>query len=196
MEFLPVLKGFDNLSKILKTESIRHEKALQTAIKVEGYRAMRLLKNQIQQGSPGGRKFRPLTFLARMAGGSGRLKPDKRLKGIGNLIRYKVLSTKPFSLAFGWLNHQVSESWKKIIERQQEGFATPLSRSDRLRIVGIGASFSARSKARTYAFLRKGTVSFRTPASPILDPFWATEKRTSILNIRNNYLRKLKGERI
>ena len=56
-------RGLEHLSRIYKTESKRQEKALNTAIKVEGFRLMRLLKEQIKAGAPGGQKFDPLTFL-------------------------------------------------------------------------------------------------------------------------------------
>lgn len=80
MKLKSTLKGLDHVGKILKTESARQEKALETAGKVEGFRLMRLLKKEIQAGAPGGRRFKHLSYLARAWGGKGRLRPDKPLR--------------------------------------------------------------------------------------------------------------------
>ena len=44
------VKGLNKLKKDLKREGNRQEKAMQVAVRVEGYRLMRLMKKEIAKG--------------------------------------------------------------------------------------------------------------------------------------------------
>ena len=195
MKLTSTIRGLKKLDKVLKTESRRQEKLLETAVKVEGFRLMRQLKKEIREGSPGGRKFKGLTFLSRAWGGKGRLRPDKPLRALAIAVRYLV-NYRPFSMQIGWVGPRVSKSWKRIAEHQQEGFTRPVTKSRRAYFLSTGKALGKRSMAKKYMFLRKGTTRFETPARPIMDPFWRAERRRAFLNIRENYIKKLKGERI
>lgn len=188
-------KGFANLERILKTESARQEKALNTAVKVEGYRLMRLLKKQIRAGAPGGQKFPDLTYLSRVWTGGSRLGPNKPLKRLAVAVRYFVQNL-PFEFRVGWTGPKVSKSWKRIAKLQQEGFIRPVTQSLRKSFARSGSAMPIRSKAKIYMFLRKSTKTFKTPARPIIDPFWRSEKGRAWRNIRRNYQLKLQGRRI
>ncbi|HUT43524.1 MAG TPA: hypothetical protein VMW95_04230 [Desulfobacterales bacterium] len=183
-------KGFESLYKTLKTESKRQEKALNTAVKVEGFRLMRLLKKEIQSGAPGGRKFSPLTYMARARG--GRLRPNKPLRRLAIAVRYQV-QNNPFEMKIGWIGPRVSKSWKRIAEMQQEGFESGISESRRRYFRLKAGGLSRRSIARRYLFLKKSTRKLKTPARPIMEPFWRAQRDSAWRNIRRNYVAKLKG---
>ena len=185
--------GFEYLKKTLKTESKRQEKAMNTAVKVEGFRLMRLLKKQIQAGAPGGQKFHPLTFLSR-AWGSKRLRPNKPLRRLAIAVRYHVREKSPLEMHIGWVGPRTSKSWKRIAKLHQEGFESSVSDRRRAFFASRGYGMSKRGMARRYMFLRKSTTRFKTPARPILDPFWRAEKDRTWRNIQKNYRQKMKGE--
>jgi len=191
-----ITKGFAGLERTLKTEGKRQEKAMNTAIKVEGFRLMRLLKKQIQAGAPGGQKFEPLTYLARSFGGAGRLRPNKPLRRLAVAVRYFVKDQSPFDMRIGWVGPRTSKSWKRIAEMQQEGFESGMTEKRRRFFMFKGAAMSKRSAVRKYLFIRKTTTRFKTSPRPILDPFWRAEKDRAWRNIRRNYKLKLQGERI
>jgi len=192
-----VTKGFTGLEKTLKTEGRRQEKALNTAVKVEGFRLMRLLKKQIRDGAPGGQKFDPLTFLARRWGSKGnRLRPDKPLRRLAIAVRYHVKDQRPFDMRIGWVGPRTSKSWKRIAKLQQEGFTRSVAEKRRRSFAVLGAAMSKRSKARPYMFLKKSTKTLTTPARPIMDPFWRSERHRAWRNIQRNYRLKIKGQRI
>lgn len=193
MKLKSTLKGFDSLDRILKSESKRQDKALQLAIRVEGFRLMRLLKEQVKKGSPGGRRFKKLSYLSRAWGGKGRLRPDRPLSRLAVAIRYQIRND-PYSMQIGWVGPRVSKSWKRIAEKQQEGFDSPVSEARRAYFAGKGGRMGKRSVAKRFMFLRKGTKNFKTPARPILDPFWKEQRHQAILNIRKNHLTALRGK--
>lgn len=191
------VKGFTRIEKTLKTENRRQEKALNTSIKVEGFRLMRLLKKQIRAGAPGGKKFNPLTFLSRAWSGKGkRLGPNKPLRRLALAVRYFVKDQRPFDMRVGWVGPKTSKSWKRIAEKQQEGFTGQTTESLRETFRGMGSRMSKRSVARKYMFIRKSTARFKTPARPIMEPFWAAEHDRAWKNIQRNFRLKLKGQRI
>jgi len=192
-----VTKGFTQLEKAYKAEGKRQEKALNTAIKVEGFRLMRLLKQQIRAGAPGGRKFDSLTYLSRAWSGKGkRLGSNKPLRRLAIAVRYWVKDQRPFDMRIGWVGPKTSRSWKRIAQKQQEGFEHDISEARRRYFRSKGGEMSKRSVARKYMFIRKSTTKFRTPARPIMDPFWRAEKDRAWHNIRRNYRMKMKGQRI
>jgi len=186
-------RGLEHLQKTLKTESKRQEKALNTAVKVEGFRLMRLLKQQIKAGAPGGKRFESLSYLSRLWVGT-RLQPNKPLRRLAIAIRYHVKDKSPFDMRIGWVGPKTSKSWKRIAKLQQEGFTRPITPFMRRRIIEGGASLSKRRVARKYFFLRKSTTRFKTRPRPIMDPFWRAEKDRAWRNIQRNYRQKMKGE--
>ena len=192
-----VEKGFTQLEKVYRTEGKRQEKALNTAIKVEGFRLMRLLKQQIRAGAPGGKKFDPLTYLSRAWSGRGkRLGSNKPLRRLAIAVRYWVKDQSPFDMRIGWVGPKTSRSWKRIAKKQQEGFEHGMPETRRQYFRSKAAGMSKRSVARKYMFIRKSTTKFKTPARPIMDPFWEAEEDRAWRNIRDNYRRKMQGQRI
>lgn len=177
-------------------------RASRAAVKVEGFRLMKLLKAEIKEGAPGGRTFSPLTEIAKRHGRPINRKPLSRL---AVAVRYNATADNNNGLAVevGFLDSgrkKVSKSWLKIARFHQAGGKVEprFSRKMLGRIFAwTGAKLKKRSpdKAR-YFFLRKSTVSFRAPARPIIDPFWAAHRAEAASNIRQNFRRKMRGERI
>lgn len=99
-------------------------------------------------------------------------------------------------MGVGWVGPKVSKSWKRIAEAQQKGFTSEITEGRRRYFRNLGLLIDKRSKFRKYFFLRKETSKFVTPARPIMDPFWDAHKRKAWHNIRENYRRKMRGERI
>lgn len=103
----------------------------------------------------------------------------------------------------GWDKRiSVSGSWRGLAKKHQEGFTEELTERRREYFAGWGAEISKstfggkKSRRRAVFFLRKETRRMRTPARPILEPFWASERGDARINIRVNFRRKLRGERI
>jgi hypothetical protein len=212
------LQGADKVAKGLKKADAFVGKSLNTAVRVEGYRLKKLLQAQIRSGAPGGRRFAPLSYIARrLHGRSPNRNPLKRL-ALG--IRYHVVQ-KPFAMAIGWVGpqtgfdarmamagdpfsrgiaegHHVSKSWRRIAFLQQQGFTRRISRAQRDLIIGKGASLLKNKTAmgNTPFFLRKSTKTFKTPERQIISPFWQSQQAHANSNIKQNFRKKLKGLRI
>jgi len=189
------IKGLKHLENLIKKERAAGKKALTTAIKVEGFRLMRLLKKDLRKGTVAGQKLESLTYLSRMWGGAGRLRPDKPLRRSAVAVRYYV-KPEPFEMRVGWTGPRLSKSWKRIMKRQQEGFVADMPRARRMLFIQRGAALTKRSKAKPYLFLKKDTVRFKTPGRMILEPFWRDQQDNARRNIRENFRRKMRGERI
>jgi len=186
-------RGFKNLDRVLKVESKRQKKALDTSVRVEGFRLMRLLKAEIRKGKPGGREFAPLSFIARRWGHRGRNSPLRRL---AIAVRYFVAARDPLELQIGWVGPRVSERWRYFAKILQEGFERPVSEAQRKAMARSGGKMSGRSRNRQYFFLRRETKTFKTPPRPIMEPFWVAYRNETRRNITDNFRRKMRGERI
>ena len=189
-----VLKGMKAVELDLSREARQHEKALTTGIKVEGFRLMRLLKAEIRQGAPGGKEFSSLSFIARFY---FRRRPNNPMARLAIPVRYEVTSKNPFKMAVGWVGPKTSKSWKRLAERHQEGFTSTISEKQRQWLrARLAAGTRVPKKYHKFFALRKTTTEFKTPARPMLDPFWEAYHDDAWRNIRANYHRKLRGERI
>ncbi len=117
------LEGVQKTKKWLKKQKQESEKAMNTAIKVEGYSLMKTLKKEIKAGNPGGKRFDPLSSIAlrgakRRGGGMRGGNATTALKRLQFGVEYKVKEA-PFSLKFGFLNRTGNKSflkkWRKNI---------------------------------------------------------------------------------
>lgn len=175
------------LLKAGKTEN----KALQTAIKVQGFKLRKRLQQAIRQGAPGGEKFAPLTFIRRKTG-----RTTKPMRRLALAVRYRVADKDPFDFRIGWTGPGVSKKWKYLAETLQAGFTKRVTEKQRRFFRQLGGQMTKRSKIRKYLFLKKTTTHMTTPARPILDPFWRVHEDRSWREIKKNYRRKLAGKRI
>jgi len=196
------VRGLKNLQKDLKVESRRQKRALTTAVKVEGFRLRKELVKEIKRGAPGGRKFAPLTWIARAwHQGKGNWRANKPLAGLTRGI-FVHFNKSPMFVEVGWAGPRSSVTMKRLAKEHQEGFTGPL-RSGKYSgdfkrgfFASKAARMSNRSKGRKYLFIRKTTTQFRTPARPIMDPFWDKHEKEAWPNIRRNFRLKMQGKRI
>ena len=119
------------------------------------------------------------------------------MRAFSQAVRYWVADISPLELHVGFAGPKVSKRWKHLARILQEGFAAgDMPESRRELLAGIGRRLGKGVKGRRFLFLRKQTRSFRTPARPMIEPFWKAYRNDAWRNIRRNYQRKLKGERI
>ena len=171
-------------------------KAGQTAVKVEGYRLMKVLKGEMRAGAPGGRKLEPLRVIS---GGKPNRKPLAALAR--NAVRYMAMGRGAhFQVSVGFLFVKSSHSWVRIAARQQEGFTTAAdsiaaggTATLRQSFIRRGSALGKKNARSKYFFLRKSTKELRTPARPVIDPFWAAHELEAERNIISNFNRKLAG---
>lgn len=150
----------------------------------------------------------------RMHGRSGTLSRPRNarqaLRRLALAVRYNVVQN-PFAFHVGWTGPKVSKSWKRLAEIHQEGFSRNVTEAQRRMFARRGGELKGKwrkgggrsgawewsaNPAVKYFFLRKGTTKMTTPARPIISPFWAAHERESWHNIRDNFRRKRRGERI
>jgi len=192
------VQNISRVSAFLTSERQRERKALVTSVKVTGYGLRRELQHQIRAGAPGGKKFAGLSFLARRwgAGKGGRLRPDKPLRALANVVRYDIPRHDPIEMHIGWVGPKLSRSWKRLARIQQEGFSFIMPEARRRSFIDYGAAMGARSQARRYMFIKQSTRTFVVPRREIIEPFWDQQRDRAAADIAQNFRRKLKGERI
>jgi len=186
------IKGADTLKRDMQRETKRARYALNLAVRVEGFRLMRQLKKEIRDGAPGGRRFAPLSQIAKRRMHRGRNEPLRRL-ALG--VRYHVPRWDPVEMHVGWTGPRVSKRWKILARVLQRGFATRVTAGIRRYLLNYGVTMRNRSD-RKYFKLKKSTRTLITPARPIMDPFWRAHEREAKVNIAKNFRRKMRGERI
>lgn len=192
-----IVKNAEKFRRDMKREETRTRKASETAARVEGFRLMKLLKQQIMEGAPGGRPFEGLTEIGKRLGRGARTR--KALKRLAVPVRYGVdRSGGVFRVSVGYLPEKISKKWVWLAEVQQEGRRVPVTEKLRRGFALYGAALKKgrnRAAAR-YFFLRKETRFLETPARPIIDPFWGAHEREARQKIQENFERKMAGQRI
>jgi len=208
-----ILKGTKKIRKDLEKEAARDEKALNIALKVEGFSLMKQMRLEIHRGAPGGRPFVPIsriaarTMASRLWGSSEITKfgavgttaaaKKRPLRRLGNMVRYSLRRGRQFSVAVGFPADRLSKSWVRIARVQQEGGTFTVSEKTRRNIRQVGIILKKRREPEwRYFFLQKKTRRFRVPARPIVDPFWRKHREDAWISIRKNFRRKVAGQRI
>lgn len=200
MKVALIFKNLREFRQDLKKEDLRRKKSAYTATRVEAFRLTKELKAEIRGGSPGGQTFDPLSEIARRTSGKG-LKRSP-LKRLAIPVRYAVSKTGDNTvISIGYVDPGrgpgVSKSWKRIAEFQQTGGMVRIPEERRGALAEIGARLQRRRKPEArFFFLRKGTTQFRVPPRPIIEPFWRAHENEAFRNIKANFKRKMKGERI
>lgn len=205
-----VIKGADNVVNWLKNQQRQIEKAMNTSVRVEGFRLKGVLSKEIRAGAPGGRVFAPLSYIARrlnkqvkiMGGATQRNSPNRKpLARLVNAVRYRVTKENPFTMEVGFVDpnrgsNVLSKAWRRITAGHQEGFTRDISQRQREYMALRGGSLGRVEGGSTPFFLRKSTRTFHTLARPIINPFWAAHRDEAGRNIRKNFAAKLQGNRI
>lgn len=174
-------------------------KAAQTAVKVEGFRLSKELKNEIRSGSPGGRSFSPLSAIASMRRYGKNKSPLFRLS---IPIRYRVnYQGGAMSMEIGFVDPskgaRISKSWVRLAQLHQAGGKLPVTEDMRKALAAVGARMKkTRGSRANVFFLKESTTSIKLPERPIIDPFWDAHEREAEQNIIVNFARKMRGERI
>ncbi len=189
------IRGLKKLKRDSTAENKRQKKALNTAVKVEPIKTARKIKKEIRSSNVGKQKFAPLSFLARRSKGK-RLRPDKPLSALARAVHYHVQKSEPYQVAIGFTGPRLSTSWKKIAKKQQEGFAHDMTDLYQRKMREVGGELGKRAMGRKYLFLRDEKRVFKTPARPIIEPFLKVNRNEILGNIRDNFKRKMRGEKI
>lgn len=200
------VRGISKLQKDLKVETKRQKKALDVALKVEGFRLLRQLRDDIRQGRPGGQAY--AAELSKIAGRTktGRMRKNQMpLYRIARMLRYNAsYKNGALQFSFGFLSsgrRPIQTSYKEMLIKHQEGIDV-LYRGSRTelgkRFARIGGKLKKKGDPDAkYFFLRKTTGRrIDLPKRPVIDPFWDANKGEAITNIRRNFRLKLQGVRI
>jgi hypothetical protein len=198
------IKGIRKLQRDLGAESKRQKKALNTAIKVEAFRQLRQLRDQIKKGVPGGHPYAAqLSEIAKRTK-TGRLRKNQApLYRLARLLRYQVeYKNGALQIAFAFIKSRaMTGSWKKLVLRHTEGTDTLYSGSRTelgQRLARIGGRLKKKGDPDAkFFFLRKTTGRrIELPRRPMVDPYWKANKDSARKNIALNFKRKLAGKRI
>lgn len=183
--------------QVMDRERERVRKAAIDATKVEAYRLMRLMQSEIKAGAPGGQPFEPLSYI-RLGKASGR----KALSRLAIAPRYFALGQGEITkVMVGFLTVRSSKTWVNIAKKHQEGFEVDADSFQwggttlRKIFARRGAKIKDES-IRKYFFLRKETKKIKTPPRDIVVPFWRAHEMGVMPNIKANFERKMRGERI
>lgn len=198
------IKGVRQLNRDLGAETKRQKKALNTALRVEGYRRLRELRDEIRAGRPGGHPY--AAALSKLAGRTkaGRLRKNQApLYRIARMLRYDIVyKNGDLSFSFGFMDRgrrPISSTYKQMLQKHQEGIDV-LYRGSRaelgIRFARIGAKLKKKGDPDArYFFLRKTTGrKIDLPKRPVVNPFWEEKRGDAIASIRRNFRRKLMGE--
>jgi hypothetical protein len=186
------LTGIEKVLGYIERNHAAEKKALNTAIRGEGFRLMRKLQAEIREGAPGNRRFTASSIISQT-----RKKSKKVLNRLAISVRYFVMP-EPLQFHFGWTGPKVSKSWKRLAAIHQEGFDHDVTETQRKYFAKLGGRIKgkARSQERAkYFFIKKETTRFKTLARPMIAPFWQAHNREVIPNIRRNFRLKLAGKR-
>lgn len=195
-----IVRNLREFKRNLEKEDSKRKKTADTATRVETFRLTKELKSEIQAGAPGGQSFEPLTEIAKRTSGKGLRRTA--LKRLTIPIRYAVTKTGETTVfSVGYVEPGkgpgISKSWKRIATFQQTGGKVPVSEERRAALAAIGRKLQQRRRPEArFFFLKKSTIEFRIPPRPIIGPFWQAHQHEVFRNIKNNFERKMAGERI
>ena len=194
-----IFKNMAAFQRVLDADNKFKTKAAQTAGKVEGFRLSKELKAEIREGAPGGKRLDPLSEIALYF--SGRKRNRKPLSKLAAPVAYNAKAEgNKYRIAIGYLTEGARKSSKSIqslVERHAQGFSQSATEQARSYLRRIGGKFKKRRPGvAKYFFLLPKTAQLKTPARPIIEPFWRAHKHEIMTNIALNFKRKMKGERI
>ncbi|MFH1616658.1 MAG: hypothetical protein ABIG61_16440 [Planctomycetota bacterium] len=209
--FKLMFKAGKGLEKWGEQQSEKIRKSMATALKREGFLLAGDLRKEIKAGAPGGQAYPKLSSIARWD--LKRFTSRKPFTGLesttqANLkqskgmipIRYNpLMDGRRLGVEIGLVDtrlEKMSGSWKRIFMKQQEGFTSSISKLSRARAIRTGARISKGSRLRKHFFLLKKTTTFKTPARPVIDPFWQKWEKLSMQRMSDNFHKKMAGQRI
>jgi len=206
MSYVPyariLAQNIKQADKAIKEVDVDLKKASHTAARVEGFRLRKLLMKDLNRAAPGGIPLDPLSEIAKLLRDKRKTPGIKPLKPLAKRVAYRAQERggrMTMDVGFvdpGGAAKALPESWKRIAAFQQKGGTFPVPDKIRRAAIYRGTRKGPRSKARKLSLLRKATTHFRTPARPVIYPFWRVHKREALMNVKRNFQRKMAGERI
>lgn len=182
------IKGTRKVSRWLEAKKAESEKAMNTALRVEGFRLKNLMQREIRAGAPGGRPFAPLTYIARRA------RSDKRpgrspLEALSKGVRYEVSPRPPYNaVAVGFVGPM---TWSDAdlalgyVGRRANQYSPGLSRNPALNPLGRGITRSNISSKRWRALAEQQQKGFtRTITDKQRE--WLARRGASLLGWRRS----------
>lgn len=170
--FKAAFTGLRDLNRDLGRWNERIGKAARAAVRVEGFRLSRTLKAEIREGAPGGRRFSPLTEIAKRAkAGFIRGERDIRLHGGANVDRAPLRRLAAaagydarkiggrFRLSIGFVRRGLSRSWTRIAALHQQGETIPVTEELRRGLIRTGARLKRKGRTLGRAGGRSGAWS-------------------------------------
>lgn len=178
------------------------------AVRVEMFRLWRKLRDEVRQGRPGGVGY--ANELSRVASytATGRLKKNTApLSRTARMIRYNIQGqgTGEFTATFGYTDsktQRMSMRYKQLMLAHQMGTEALYGHGASRTALGrrwarIGGKLKKRGNPDArFFFLRRETGRPKLPRRPIIDPFWRVNRVAAMRNVRENFNRKMRGERI
>ncbi len=209
IELTTALQGAENIVRRVKNAREAAHKAQDVAVRVEAFRLYRKLRHEVIMGTPGGRPYNDpeLSKIAAYTAG-GRLKKNQTpLARLSRLLRYDVPRGRglgDIEVRFGFIDswrQKLGASGRAVALRQQTGGQVFLKGSrDEFakRLARIGARLKKRGDPNArFFFLRKSTGdSMSLPGRDIVNTYWKANRQEALIRIRENFRRKLRGERI
>ena len=200
------IRGVRKLWKELNIHTKKQRRALETAIKVEGFRQLKRLREEVRKGTPAGKAYAAqLSGIARRTK-TGRLKKNQvPLYRLARLLRYDVhYANGELQFRFGFVKRgraSLGGTYKELLLKHQEGLdvlyggsRTELGR----RLARIGGKLKKKGDPDArFFFLRKETGRrIKLPERDIIDTFYGAYRPEMIKNIRANFKLKMAGKRI
>lgn len=213
-----LIVGAAHLKKNLDEYDRSMVRNMNTAFRVVGYRLKNKLQKEIRAGAPGGSKFSPLTVIA--SKWFHKRRKSSALARLAFGVRYHIPNTPTPILQVGFVSPiTVAEqlkmgrsgvkfgkykgspvgaithkSWRWLAELHQRGFKKNVT--DAMRFSLYRRADEVRGTEREYLKIKESTTKFETDPRPIINPFWEDSRRDTIRDIRVNWERKMRGERI
>lgn len=181
--FAKINKESINVIKKFKEENIRVRKAMVTAIQVEAYRLAKEGKDDLRKNRL---HLAPLVPLRKKSGRRQRIRKKGKapLSGIAIGIRYKV-DKKNMTASVGFLGQSVKEhNFRRIAGKSAPGYTIYYTKKFRRYMLRRGVR------------LKVSTKTAKVAARPIIKQIEKITGKDMYNNIKNNFRRKLKGERI
>lgn len=203
-----IVKNSEKAARGILEQKKRARRAFEIAVRVEAFRQLRQLRDDIRHGRPGGRPYDE-ELLSKLASYTKSGRPKKNqipLYRLARLVRVNIKNagTADMRISFGFVNtnrSRLSSSYKQLLLKHQEG-TDVLYKGSRTELGRRFARIGARLKKRgdpdaKYFFLRKTTGRrIDLPERDIIDTYWQQNKMDALKQIRRNYSLKLKGHRI
>jgi len=157
-----------------------------------------VLKREMRAGAPGGRKMAELSNIGQMVVTKEGLKkrgrggPLHTLAKWVNVNKYRAGESLEIDVGFVHKGGYGSNVYINLAKIHQAGQSRHVSEKKRRFFAVMGKTLPERSKFRKFFFIRKSTSTFKTPARPIIDPFWAAHGAGIERDIKAKYRELMK----